>query len=68
MIRIICRESNGSEVAHVKDGQIYITYTTFDISAPEVEAYINQPVMYGGRQVVGVEIIQAVNPIEEETK
>ncbi len=60
MIRIIVRETDVGAAANV-GAPVAITWKTFDVDAPEVEAHLRETVKenmaYVGREVVGVEVV-----------
>lgn len=60
MIRIICQETNTGDAAIV-GGPVHLSYKTFDVAAPELEAWLNQPEaersIYIMREPHGVELI-----------
>ena len=58
MLRIIVRTDDASMAANV-GGPVFSDFKTFDIHAPEVEAFLRTPApQLGQRQVVGVELVQ----------
>lgn len=56
MLRIICRDTDATEVVHA-NGQYHVRYRTFDVELPEVEAYLARVALYGHRAIMGAEII-----------
>lgn len=60
MIRIICQETNTGDAAHV-GGPVHLSYKTFDVDAPELEAWLHQPEaersIYCMREPHGVEVL-----------
>ena len=59
MIRIIVTTADCSAAANV-GGPVNVTHKTFDVSAPEVESFLNEKLgTYVHRTVCGVEILQA---------
>lgn len=60
MIRVIVRTDEASMAANV-GGAVNTTWRTFDIEAPELEAYLRENVgTYGQRQCRGVELLETV--------
>lgn len=61
MLRVIVATTDASRAAHV-GGPVQVTYKTFDIDAPEVEAFMAQAYprnQFWDRTLVGVEILDA---------
>jgi len=59
MIRLILSEADAGMAANV-GGPVTITYKTFDIDAPEVEAWLKSPTSsYAQRRLVGCEVLDA---------
>lgn len=57
MIRLILRTDELSAAVHV-GGPVLTSYKTFDVSLPEVEAYLSEKFdAYTTRQFVGVEVL-----------
>jgi len=56
MIRVICYENDYSDAANV-GGRNIETYKTFDIQAPEIEAWIKAESKWRTRTISGFEII-----------
>lgn len=60
MIRIICRERDDRAVAACAADHPEVTHKTFDIEAPELEAWLKEPEAmndhYVIRTVIGVEV------------
>lgn len=65
MLRIIICQTDCAAAANV-GGPVEIEYRTFDIEAPEVEAYLRAEVgSYARRQIVGTELRGAAPPQEQ---
>lgn len=61
-LRVIVCESDAEAAAHV-GGPVHVAYRTFDIEAPELEAFIRAPRgSFMNRQVSGVEILPEAEP------
>ena len=59
MIRIIVSEADARMAANV-GGPVKVTYKTFDISAPVIEAWLKASTeTYIERQFVGLEVLDA---------
>lgn len=62
MLRIIVRTDNAGMAANC-GGAVETTYRTFEMDAPELEAFLREPKSknwtYAQRQVVGVELPDA---------
>lgn len=57
-IRIIVTTTDAGAAAHV-GGPVHVTHKTFDIEAPEVEAFMAEQMhSYQYRCIAGVEVIQ----------
>jgi hypothetical protein len=54
MLRIVVRESNCGAACNV-GGPVDVTWKTFDVDLPELEAYLSEAVRFQTREVVGVE-------------
>lgn len=55
MIRVVVQTNDAGMAANV-GGSVHTTIRTFDIEAPELEAYLREPMgTYAHRQVLGVE-------------
>ena len=67
MLRLIVRTQDRIGAVHVGGGTD-TSFKTFDVEAPEVEAFLTEN--FGGgpvdREVVGVEVIPAPSPAQEE--
>jgi hypothetical protein len=61
VIRVICRETDINDAAHV-GGPVHVTYRTFDVELPEVEAFLREATEWQIRDVVGVEARLAAGP------
>lgn len=46
MLRLLCRVSDGTETIHTQ-GPVQVSYRTFDVNLPEVEAFLRQTTQYG---------------------
>lgn len=59
-LRLICRQTDCGDGANVSGAPAHVTYRTFDIDAPEVEAWLRR---YGpgliSHQVVDAELLTA---------
>lgn len=57
-LRIIIRTDDANMAANV-GGSVLVTYQTFDVEIPEVEAFLKalDGHVYENRQVVGVELV-----------
>ena len=70
MLRIICCDVNCGAAANV-GGPVHTAFKTFDVDAPEVEAFLLEFVGKGGyteRSVTGVEILPPDTTGEGEGK
>jgi len=56
VIRLICRESDVGAAANVC-GPVNVTYKTFDLDLPEVEAWLRKTEMYIAREMVAAELL-----------
>ena len=56
MIRIIVQTDNAGMAVHV-GGDVDTTFTTFDVTLPELEVFLRETVDYTQRRVIGVEIL-----------
>lgn len=58
-LRVIITTSDATAAAHV-GGPVNVTHKTFDIEAPEVEAFMRESMSeFCNRVLVGVEIIES---------
>lgn len=58
-LRVIITTSDATVAAHV-GGSVNVTHKTFDIEAPEVEAFMREGMNeFSNRVIVGVEIIES---------
>lgn len=57
MIRVICRNTDFGDAAHVEGMRPHTTFLTFDIEAPTVEAFLMHSGEWIRREVLGIEII-----------
>lgn len=56
MIRVIVRTDYASMAVNVAGAAVVTEFKTFDISAPELEAFVAEPMhAYNHRSIVGVE-------------
>lgn len=58
MLRVIVKDTDGGRACNV-GGDVVVSYRTFDIAAPEVEAHLRNQGSYSDSQVVGVELLPA---------
>lgn len=58
MIRIIIRETNYADAAHV-GGPVLESFKTFDVELPQVESYLAEELKWGSRRVIGIEAVAA---------
>ena len=56
MIRIICSNTDYADAANV-GGHVSVTYKTFDVDLPAVEAWINEQVQWSSRSFIGIECL-----------
>lgn len=61
MIRLVVRTDDANQAAHV-GGAVQVTYKTFDVELPEVEAFIDEvrekKWQFTSRQIVGFEMLE----------
>jgi len=57
MIRIICADTDYSSAANV-GGPVDTRHRTFDIDAPEVEAFLKGSGKWNSRSFVGIEVVE----------
>lgn len=59
MLRIIVRTDDASMAVNV-GGAVHTSFRTFEIDAPELEAFLREPTgknwSYAGRHVIGIEL------------
>jgi hypothetical protein len=58
-LRIILQGVNYGAAANV-GGPVFTEFKTFDIEAPEIEAWLSETIPYGHRQVAGAEVVAAL--------
>jgi hypothetical protein len=62
MIRIVVQTDDASMAANV-GGSVHTAIRTFDIDAPEIEAFLRADLgAYTHRQIMGVEVLPAAPP------
>lgn len=61
MIRIVTREINIADAAHV-GGPVQETLRTFDVSLPDVEIWLRDNSQWQWRRVIGIELLDERNP------
>lgn len=66
MIRVIVAITDAQRAAHV-GGPVEVSYKTFDIAAPELEAYMSNPKpnTFYERTIVGVEVLPRAEDDEQ---
>lgn len=58
VIRIIVRTQSVGEAIHVQNAVATQDYRTFDIQAPELEAFLKNTLAYVSRDVIGAEVVE----------
>ena len=56
MIRIVVQTQDFGAAAHCDGAKAVVSYDTFDIEAPELEAFLRQRREYGSAQIIGAEL------------
>lgn len=66
MIRVLVRTNDNGAAVHV-GGPVNISYRTFDVVAPALEAFLREyeAPTYTHREVVGVELLSIPTPTQE---
>jgi hypothetical protein len=66
VIRIVVQTADGHQASHV-GGPVDVSWKTFDIECPELEAFLGCRVYPGHRQVVGAEVIPEPERVSANT-
>ena len=65
MLRIICRSQNCGAACNVPSAHAELIMQTFEVHAPECEAWLRKCERYQHREVIGVEVCKMAEPAQE---